>query len=71
MKTLELDKIEKVGKQPISTTGSLAVIDALLSESVTTIFGYPGGAIMPIYDALFDFKEKACLVLELKSKVNT
>ena len=58
MKTLELDKIEKVGKQPISTTGSLAVIDALLSESVTTIFGYPGGAIMPIYDALFDFKEK-------------
>lgn len=58
MKTLELDKIEKAGKQPISTTGSLAVIDALLSESVTTIFGYPGGAIMPIYDALFDFKEK-------------
>lgn len=58
MKTLELDKIEKAGRQPISTTGSLAVIDALLSESVTTIFGYPGGAIMPIYDALFDFKEK-------------
>ncbi|MCF6128135.1 biosynthetic-type acetolactate synthase large subunit [Flavobacterium sp. AS60] len=58
MKTLELDKIEKAGRQPISTTGSLAVIDALLSESVTTIFGYPGGAIMPIYDALFDFNEK-------------
>ena len=58
MKTLELDKIEKALRQPISTTGSLAVIDALLSESVTTIFGYPGGAIMPIYDALFDFKEK-------------
>lgn len=58
MKTLELDKIEKAGRQPISTSGSLAVIDALLSESVTTIFGYPGGAIMPIYDALFDFKEK-------------
>jgi acetolactate synthase-1/2/3 large subunit len=58
MKTLELDKIEKAAKQPISTTGSLAVIDALLSEKVDTVFGYPGGAIMPIYDALFDFNEK-------------
>lgn len=42
----------------VQTSGSLAVIDALLSEQVTTIFGYPGGAIMPIYDALFDYKEK-------------
>ncbi len=42
----------------LTTTGSLAVIDALLSESVDTIFGYPGGAIMPIYDALYDFKDK-------------
>lgn len=42
----------------LTTTGSLAVIDALLSESVDTIFGYPGGAIMPIYDALYDFNDK-------------
>lgn len=42
----------------VKTSGSLAVIDALLSESVDTIFGYPGGAIMPIYDALYDFNEK-------------
>ena len=58
MKTLELDKIEKSEKKPISTTGSFAVIDALLSEKVDIVFGYPGGAIMPIYDALFDFKSK-------------
>ena len=58
MKTLELDTTNKTQKQPISTTGSLAVIDALLSEKVDIIFGYPGGAIMPIYDALFDFKDK-------------
>lgn len=58
MKTLELDTIEKTQKQPISTSGSLAVIDALLSENVDTIFGYPGGAIMPIYDALYDFNSK-------------
>jgi acetolactate synthase-1/2/3 large subunit len=58
MKTLELDTTKKPQKQPISTSGSLAVIDALLSEKVDVIFGYPGGAIMPIYDALFDFKDK-------------
>ena len=46
------------GVKGLTTTGSLAVIDALLSESVDTIFGYPGGAIMPIYDALYDFKDK-------------
>jgi acetolactate synthase I/II/III large subunit len=35
-------------------TGSHAVILSLLEEGVDTIFGYPGGAIMPIYDALYD-----------------
>lgn len=58
MNTLELDTVNKTDKKPISTSGSLAVIDALLSESVDTVFGYPGGAIMPIYDSLFDFKNK-------------
>ncbi len=46
---------EKSESIKINTSGSLAVIDALLSENVDTIFGYPGGAIMPIYDALFDY----------------
>ena len=31
---------------------------ALVAEGVETIFGYPGGAIMPIYDALYDYNEK-------------
>ncbi len=39
-------------------TGSEAVLDALLAEGVDTIFGYPGGAIMPIYDALFDYNDR-------------
>jgi acetolactate synthase-1/2/3 large subunit len=39
-------------------TGSEALLEALLVEGVDTIFGYPGGAIMPIYDALFDYNEK-------------
>lgn len=38
------------------TTGAHAVMQSLVAENVQTIFGYPGGAIMPIYDALYDYK---------------
>lgn len=38
-----------------NVSGSVAVMDALLKEEVDLIFGYPGGAIMPIYDALYDY----------------
>ncbi|MBK8805486.1 MAG: biosynthetic-type acetolactate synthase large subunit [Bacteroidales bacterium] len=36
-------------------TGAEAILKILETEGVTTIFGYPGGAIMPIYDKLYDF----------------
>ncbi len=39
-------------------TGSQAVLEALIVEKVETVFGYPGGAIMPIYDALYDYNDK-------------
>lgn len=39
-------------------SGSVAVLEAFLAEGVEVIFGYPGGAIMPIYDALYDYNEK-------------
>ncbi|HUQ65892.1 MAG TPA: biosynthetic-type acetolactate synthase large subunit [Flavitalea sp.] len=39
-------------------TGSQAVMLSLIEEGVETIFGYPGGAIMPIYDALYDYMDK-------------
>ena len=42
----------------VSISGSVAVLEALIAENVTTIFGYPGGAIMPIYDALYDYADK-------------
>ena len=42
---------------PIEISGSEAVMKALIAEGVETIFGYPGGAIMPIYDALYDYRE--------------
>ena len=63
MDTLERSQKENTYKKAVSISGSLAVIDALLSEKVDTIFGYPGGAIMPIYDALFDFSNKLSHIL--------
>ena len=43
-------------------TGSEALMLALKAEGVKTIFGYPGGSIMPVYDALYDYTrgEKKC-----------
>lgn len=43
---------------PIEITGGDAVMRALVAEGVDTIFGYPGGAIMPIYDALYDYRDR-------------
>jgi len=37
--------------------GAEVVMKCLVAEGVSTIFGYPGGAIMPIYDALYDFRD--------------
>lgn len=45
-------------KEAIQVSGSVAVLEALVAEGTEIIFGYPGGAIMPIYDALYDYKEK-------------
>ena len=39
-------------------SGSVALLEALIAEDANIIFGYPGGAIMPIYDALYDYEEK-------------
>ena len=44
-------------------SGAEAVILSLLAEGTETIFGYPGGAIMPVYDALYDYTDKLNHVL--------
>src|SRR3989344_961856 len=44
-------------------TGSQAVMESLLKENVKVIFGYPGGAIMPVYDALYDYMDRIIHVL--------
>ncbi|MDZ4845925.1 MAG: biosynthetic-type acetolactate synthase large subunit [Chitinophagales bacterium] len=58
--TETLTKKKSTQKQPKkkTITGSEAVILSLLEEGVDTIFGYPGGAIMPIYDALYHYRNK-------------
>lgn len=57
METANVFIKEKIQETPIEITGSEAVMKALMAEGVETIFGYPGGAIMPIYDALYDYRE--------------
>ncbi|MCE7042110.1 biosynthetic-type acetolactate synthase large subunit [Dyadobacter sp. CY312] len=52
---------------PVTTpeliNGSHAVIQSLIAEGVETIFGYPGGAIMPVYDAIYDYQEQVNHIL--------
>ncbi|EFA69946.1 acetolactate synthase, large subunit, biosynthetic type [Cylindrospermopsis raciborskii S07] len=43
--------------QPIRATGGFALLDSLLRHGVEYIFGYPGGAILPIYDDLYKVEE--------------
>ena len=50
-------------KQTKTMTGAEAVINSLIAEGVNTVFGYPGGAIMPVYDALYDFQHQVNHVL--------
>ena len=47
------EKVQMATGKKVS--GSEAIILSLLAEGVDTIFGYPGGAIMPVYDALYDY----------------
>lgn len=44
-------------------TGAQALIKSLIAEGVDLVFGYPGGAIMPVYDALYDCQDELRHVL--------
>ncbi|PHI19442.1 acetolactate synthase, large subunit, biosynthetic type [Lewinellaceae bacterium SD302] len=43
---------------PQQISGAAAVLECLLQHEIETVFGYPGGAIMPIYDALYDYSDR-------------
>lgn len=58
MEILSIEKIEQESKPNPNVSGGVALLEGLIAEDVRIIFGYPGGAIMPIYDALFDYIEK-------------
>ena len=62
MEALELtsNKETKTVKQ---MSGAQAVVHSLMAEGVDLIFGYPGGAIMPVYDALYDYENELNHVL--------
>ena len=46
---------EKAGKK---ITGAEILLESLIAQGVETIFGYPGGQIMPVYDKLYDYQDK-------------
>ncbi|TCO10882.1 biosynthetic-type acetolactate synthase large subunit [Natronoflexus pectinivorans] len=63
METQSQTVMKEKSKQAIRMTGAEAVVRSLLNEGTDLIFGYPGGAIMPVYDALYGFQEELHHVL--------
>jgi acetolactate synthase-1/2/3 large subunit len=49
--------------EKLHISGAEAVIRCLLAEGVDLIYGYPGGAIMPVYDELYKFQDQLNHVL--------
>lgn len=58
MEVLQNNEAKTTVAASTKVSGSVAVLETFIAEGVSTIFGYPGGAIMPIYDALFDYNDK-------------
>ena len=49
METVKAKKIETKNQSAIRISGAEAIIHCLLAEGVDLLYGYPGGAIMPVY----------------------
>ena len=58
METSINEKIKKKAAEPLQISGAEAVIRCLLAEDANLVYGYPGGAIMPIYDELYKFQDQ-------------
>lgn len=58
MNTSAIALEDKTGKDTIKVTGAEAVLLCLLAEGVDVLFGYPGGAIMPVYDEIYKYAER-------------
>jgi len=55
---LKMPQKDALQTQTETISGAEAVMRSLIEEGTKTIFGYPGGAIMPIYDALYDYQQQ-------------
>lgn len=63
METLKAKNIQTKKEAPLKISGAEALIHCLLAEGVDLIYGYPGGAIMPVYDELYKFQDRLHHVL--------
>ena len=63
METSTNEKLKKTTTKPLHISGAEAVIRCLLAEEANLVYGYPGGAIMPIYDELYKFQDQLHHVL--------
>ena len=63
MDTQTIKSQAKSTKTTERISGSEAIVRCLLAEGVDTLYGYPGGAIMPVYDELFKYQDKIHHVL--------
>ncbi len=55
---LKQEAFEAISQEKTFLSGAQAMMECLLVENVDNIFGYPGGAIMPTYDALYDYIDR-------------
>ena len=63
MKTQTIKKNQEVAEKTERISGSEAVVRSLIAEGVDILYGYPGGAIMPVYDELYKYQDKIHHVL--------
>jgi len=57
-KTTRTASKKSLPKKRHKITGAAAILECFLAEGIDTIFGYPGGAIMPVYDALYYYEDR-------------
>nr|WP_299036078.1 biosynthetic-type acetolactate synthase large subunit [uncultured Tenacibaculum sp.] len=63
METKTKQQTELETTESVTITGAEAVVKCLLAEGVDLLYGYPGGAIMPVYDELYKYQDKLHHVL--------
>ena len=64
METLKKEKQDETSTKAVKISGAEAVIRCLLEEGSELAYGYPGGAIMPVYDEIYKQEaRKTCATL--------